>query len=136
MKAIRLAAALACLTLLPAAASRDDVPSFKDRGDDEKAFVARVGEAVVRAARLGPLKIALEKYEFSDPRKGRKDLKITMTWAGGILKKKYTSQIVVKIDSSDKDRWQVLDIEYKDDSRSLASPNRTRIQELVKKLNR
>jgi len=90
----------------------------------------------VCAARLGPLKIALEKYEFSDPRKDRKELKITMTWAGGITKKKYASNIVVEIDSSDKDKWKGLDIKYKADSKSLANPNRSKIQELVKKLNR
>ena len=50
--------------------------------------------------------------------------------------RKYVSTIVIKIDSSDKENWRVLDIEYKDNSRSLSNPNRTKIQELVKKMNR
>jgi hypothetical protein len=140
--AIRSSALILGLALLAGGAVRaaddDDVPSFKKRGDNEKAFVEKVGTAIVKAARTAS-KIEMDaekKYEFVDPKKDRKDLKIFMTYVGAVTKKKYNAQIVVKIDASDKEKWEVLNIEYKDDSISLTKPNTTRIQELVKKFNR
>jgi len=90
-------AVLASLALLTAAAraADDDVPSFKKRGDQEKKFIEEVGTAIVKAARSSPTKVELDKYEFEDPKKDRKDLKITMNWVGAVSKKKFTSTIVV-----------------------------------------
>jgi len=131
---------LACLGLLAAvpaarAADEDEVPSFKKRGDKEKEFVAQVGTAIVKAARTAN-KIELDEYKFTDPKKDRKDLTIKMNWVGAITKKKYTSNIVVKIDSSDDKKWEVLNIEYKDDSVSVAKPSTAKIQDLIKKFNK
>jgi hypothetical protein len=131
--------ALALLALLAPAARADDedVPSFKKRGDEEKKFVEKVGAAVVRAARSAPTKVELEKFEFEDPKKDRKDLKITMSYAGGVTKKRFTSTIVVKIDSSDKEKWEVLNIDYSDNnSVSPFNPRTSKIQDLIKKLNK
>lgn len=134
---LALAATLALLAGAATVRADDETPSFKKRGDMEKMFVESVGTAIVKAARAGPTKIEMEKYEFDDPKKDRKDLKITMNWVGGITKKKFTSTIVVKIDSSDKEKWEVLNIEYKDDNNvSLAKPNANKIQELIKKFNK
>jgi len=135
------AALTACLALTawaPAARADDDPPSFKKRGDKEREFVAEVGTAIVKAARTGPTKIELDSYKFEEvkDKKDRKDLRITMNWVGGITRKKFTSSIVVKIDTSDDKKWDVLNIDYKDDSISLGKPRQPKIQELIKKLNR
>jgi hypothetical protein len=132
---------LACLGLMATdsavrAADDDEVPSFKKRGDKEKEFVSQVGKAIVKAARASPAKLELDEYKFTDPKKDRKDLTIKMNWAGAITKKKYVSTIVVKIDSSDDKKWEVLNVEYKDDDISLLKPNSAKIQELIKKFNK
>jgi hypothetical protein len=141
MKAIRklsLLAALACLLWLTGSvrAADDEVPTFKKRGDQEKAFVTKVGASIIKAARFKPQKIELDKYEITDPKKDRKDLKIKMIYHGLVTKKKYTADITVKVDSGDKDKWEVLRIDYEDNNPSLTKPNRTKIDDLVKKFNR
>jgi hypothetical protein len=118
-----------------AAAADDDIPTFAKRGDMEKAFVAKVGTAIVKAARSKPQKVEMDKYEFDDPKKGRKELKITMTYAGLISKQKFTANIVVLIDSSDKEKWEVLNIKYKDDNKLSVSPSEKNIQALIEKFN-
>jgi len=135
---VALLAGLALIAGAPTARAADeDIPSFRKRGDMEKQFVESVGIAIVKAARSNPTKIELDKYEFEDPKKDRKDLKITMNWVGAATKKKYQSTIVVKIDSSDKDKWEVLNIAYTDDNNvSIFKPNQNKIQELVKKFNK
>lgn len=118
-----------------ARAADDDIPTFRKRGDLEKAFVEKVGIAIVKAARTAT-KVELDKYEIIDTKKDRKDMKITMNWVGAVLKNRYTSEIVVKIDSTDKEKWEVLNIEYKDDSKSLTKYNSAKVQELIKKFNK
>jgi len=136
-------ALMAGLALMASSAARaaddDDTPSFGKRGDDEKVFVRKVGEAIVKAARAKPAKLELKKYEKKKlkGKDGRTNLHITMGWAGSITGKKFTSDIVVQLDSSDKDKWEVLNIKYKDDNNvSLAKPNENKIQALIKKFNR
>jgi len=136
-----LAASLAVVVLLvvaPAARADDDLPTFRKRGDKEKEFVTQVGTAIVKAARTGPISIELNEYKFEDlkDKKDRKNLEITMNWKGGITRKKYLSTIVVKIDTSNKERWEVLNIDYKDNSISPTSPRTGEIQKLIKQLNR
>jgi hypothetical protein len=136
---IRFSALLVALAVLAGgsayAAEDDDVPTFKKRGDMEKAFVEKVGIAIVKAARTAT-KVEMDKYEFTDPKKDRKDLKITMNWVGAVTKKKYKSEIVVQIDSRDKEKWEVLNIDYKDDSISVTKHNTRKVQELIKKFNK
>ena len=88
------------------------------------------------AARLKPQKMELDKYEYTEPKKDRKDLKIKMIYHGLVTKKKYTADITVKIDSGDKDKWEVLRIDYEDNNPSFTKPNRGKIDDLVKKFNR
>ena len=135
--AAALTAALALLVSAPAARA-DDVPSFKNRGDKEKEWVAEVGTAIVKAARTAPAKIELDSYKFEDvkDKKDRKNLKITMNWVGGITRKKFQSNIVVKIDVTKDKEWEVLNVVYKDDSISFGSPRQAEIQALIKKFNR
>ena len=129
---------LACLALLvggTAAAATDDDISFKKRGDAEKAFVARVGKAIVKAARAKPQKLELDKYDFSSPKTGRTHLTIKMNYTGLISRKKWTAEIVLIIDSTNKDSWEVLNIKYNDNNPSPLAPNERKIQSLIKKLN-
>jgi hypothetical protein len=136
-KARTLALLVACAALAGLSARAADtveVPNFNKRGDNEKAFVAKVGTAIVNAARKAK-KIELEKYEFVDVKKGRTDLKIKMSYHGVISNKLYNSDIVVQIDSSDKEKWEVLNIKYKDDTKSALNPNEKNIQALIPKFN-
>src|SRR5690349_7867229 len=121
MKAIPkwpLLAALVCLGLSSSSTSgadaADDVPSFRTSKDREtKAFVTRVGTAVVKAARYKPVEIELEKFEYTQPATGRHELFIRMSYTGAISKKvlkkkKFLATIKLRIDTSDKDAWEVL----------------------------
>ena len=152
MKATRilgLCAALACLALLAGNSSRAaddvDIPSFKTTKDkDTKAFVTRVGTAIVKAARSRPIDIEMKNYEYKSPKTGRKELRIKMAYTGTASKKlkkdPFIANMVVKIDSSDADKWEVLDIEYEDNNNSLgkltAKPNEKKINALKKQFNR
>jgi hypothetical protein len=131
-------AALALLVAAPSArAADDDVPSFKKRGDKEKKWVEEVGTAIVKAARSKPADVELDTYKITEPKKGRKELKITMNWKGYITKKKFTSTILVKIDVNDKDVWEVANIDYEDTNTvSAGKPNQNKIQKLIKEFNR
>jgi len=140
---VALLTALALLAAVPAArAADDDVPSIKKHPDEKKEkefkqFATDVGTAVVKAARLKPADLELEDYKITEPKKDHKELKIVMNWKGGLTKKKFQSTIVVKIDASDKDKWEVTNIDYSDDNKvSLAKPDAAKIQALVKTLNR
>jgi hypothetical protein len=146
MKAIldsRVLAGLLGLALLACGSARaEDVvaPSFKTSTDKEtKEFVAKVGTVIVKAARKVPEEIALDRYEYSKPKAGRHELLIKMNFtskAAKLLKKKYTATIKIKIDSADRDSWEVLSIDYKDDSISLLKPNEAKIRKLVAEFNR
>jgi hypothetical protein len=128
---------IACVALLisGATAKADDDLSFKKRGDAEKAFVAKVGKAIVKAARSKPQKVELEKYDYTHPKTGRTHLSIKMYYTGLVSRKKWVADIVVVIDSTNKDSWEVLNIKYMDNNPSLLGPNERKIQGLIKKLN-
>jgi hypothetical protein len=129
---------LAYLVLLAsgtAASAADDDISFKKRSDAEKAFVTKVGKAIVKAARSKPQKLELEKYDYTHPKTGRTHLNIKMYYTGLVSRKQWTADIVVVIDSSNKDSWEVLNIKYNDNNPSPLGPNERKIQALIKKLN-
>jgi hypothetical protein len=152
MKATRsltLLAALACLAILaptPVRSADDpEVPSFKTTKDkDTKEFATKVGSTIIHAARSKPIDIELKKYEIKSPKTGRKEMHIQMTYTGTVSKKlkkdPFNAKMVVKIDSSDADKWEVIDIDYEDDNKSLGKlspkPNATKINALKKKFNR
>ena len=94
-----------------ARANEEDI-SFKKRAMDEKRFVAAVGEAIVKAAHGTARKIALLKYDYSHPKPNRSELAIKMEYSGAVTGKRYVADIVVKIDSTDKEAWEVLNIDY------------------------
>ena len=113
----------------------DDNISFKKRGDEEKRFVTSVGTAIVKAAHKTARKIELLKHEYTKPRANRTELTIRMEYHGAVSGKRYVADIVVKIDSSNKDAWEVLNIEYADTNTGIKH-NERKIQELIKKLNK
>ena len=136
---LALCGALACVLAggQVARADDDDIPTFKkDKDRETKEFVAKVGSAIVHAARSKPQKIEVEKYEYTKPKAGRTELKLKMIYYGVVTKKKYTADIVVILDSSDATKWEVLNITYKDTNPSPAKPSVKSIQELIPKFNK
>jgi hypothetical protein len=123
----------ACHWQLAASATPADEPSFKRRGSEEKRFVTAVGEAVIKAAHPTAKKLSLVKHEYTHPKPNRTELVLKMEYHGAVTDKKYVADIVIKIDTSDKNAWEVLNIEYTDNNNLPASQNR--IQGLIKKLN-
>ena len=125
--------------LLPVRAD-EGVPSFKKSKDKEsKEFVGKVFENVVKAARLKSKNYKVTKYEYVNvkDKPNRKELHITGTWDGALVSKNIETNVTVKIDTSDKDAWEVLSIDYKDNLKTSAlNPNRTKIDELVKTFNK
>jgi hypothetical protein len=118
----------------PARAADDNI-SFKKRGNAEKEFVARVGEAIVKAAHKTAKKISLVKYEYTKPKANRTELAIKMEYHGAVTGKRYVADIVVKIDSTDKDSWEVLNIDYTDNNAGVKH-NEQKVQDLIKQMNK
>jgi len=145
-----LCAGLACLAVLASnnltrAADDSDVPSFKSTKDkDNKAFVKKVGTAIIKAARAKPIDIELKKYAYKPVKgkKGRKELHITMNYTGTFSKKvlkkpPFVADIVVDLDTSDEDKWEVVDIKYKDDNKvSKVGYSEKKVMALKKPFNR
>lgn len=121
-----------------ALAMDDDVPSFKKRGDQEKQFVTKVGTAIIKAARTKPQKIALlsHEYKLNTPKNGRSELHLKMEYHGLITKKRYTADVVVKLDTSEKDTWEVLSIDYSDTNPSPIGASEKKIKDLVSVFNK
>ena len=113
-----------------------EVPAFKNRLDGERAFITKVGEAVVKAVRTSPAKLALGDYKITDPRPNRKVIAITMNWSGSITGKKFTSEIKITVDPTDRDSWEVLEIEYSDNNPSPKIGMERNLKALKEKFNR
>ncbi len=142
---LRIVAGLGVLTLLACVTARAEEvapPSFKTSKDKEtKEFVSKVGTVIVKAARKLTEDVEIDRYEYTKPRPGRHELLIKMTYVGKlsklVKKKKFTATIKIKIDSSDRDSWEVLSIDYKDDNTvSLLAPNEKKIRALIPQFNR
>jgi hypothetical protein len=141
-KTIRYASILTVTALLvsPAlAADEPEVPNINKRGDNEKAFAEKLAKSIVTNARTSVKSdtVKLNKYEKKEPKTGRTELHINAGFKGAITKKDYTARIVVLVDSSDKDKWEVLRIDYKDDVKGLTAgkPNLKKISALREKMN-
>jgi uncharacterized membrane protein len=124
--------------LLPVRAD-EAVPSFRKSKDKEsKEFVSKVFENIVKVARLKTKNYKVEKYEYVavKDKPNRKELHITGTWDGALVSKNIKTNITIKLDTSDKDAWEVLSIEYKDNLKTSAlKHNQNKIDELVKTFN-
>lgn len=112
----------------------DEFPSFKKRGDEEKRFVAMVGEAILKVAHPTGKKRALVDYKITAPKAGRSELTIKMEYYGLVSAKKYVADITIKLDSTDPKSWEVLNIDYVDNNNVPA--NVKKIQELIKDFNK
>ena len=128
-------ALLAGLTFAALSRAGDNDLSFKHRGSEEKKFVTDVGEAIVKAAHGTAKKISLVKYEYTHPKANRTELVLKMEYHGLATDKKYLADIVVKIDSTDKEAWEVLNIDYADTNTAIKH-NEKKIQELIKRFNK
>jgi hypothetical protein len=111
-------------------------PRFKMRGPNEKEFMTKVGEAVVKAVRTSPTKSDLAGYSITDLKPNRKVIDIAMKWTGSVTGKKYTSTIKVTVDPTPAAGWEVLDIEYNDDNPSPKNRMESNLKALKDKFNR
>jgi len=127
---------LALLLVVGTTQAMDETPSFKKRGDAEKTFVAKVGSAVVHAARSKPQTVGLLSYEYTKPKANRTELNIKMEYFGLITKKRYLAEITIQIDSTDKDNWEVVNIDYSDNNPNLVGANEKKIKALKKEFNK
>jgi hypothetical protein len=126
---------LAVPTLAPIARAADEELSFKRRGTAEKQFVSMVGEAVVKAAHTTAKKVSLVKYAYEQPKANRTELVLKMEYHGAVSDKRYLADITVKIDSTDKEAWEVLNIDYSDNNTAFKHDEK-KIQALIKKFNK
>ena len=132
---LTLLAACACLAAGTARGADPEDISFRRRGDNEKNFVRAVGTAIVKAAHTTAKKVELIDYKYTEPKPGRKDLHIDMEYHGVATNKRYVANIVVKLDVTNKDAWEVLNIVYTDNNTGIKH-NERKVQELISRFNR
>ena len=125
--------ALALLLSPLARAADEEVPNINKRGSDEKVFAEKLATTIVKNARTTVKTATLDSVDKKAPKDGRTDFHIKAGYKGGIVGTKYTADIVVLVDTSDKDKWEVLRIDYSDNNK-LAF-NRKNLESLVPKLN-
>ena len=133
MTLVKLLTVTGVVLAVTSTACADDVPSFRKRGDQEKKFASDVCLAVLKAAHFTGVEPKLDRYEYKNPKAGRTELVMKGTFKGKATGKLYTSDIIVVIDSSNKDSWEVLRIEYSDNA--TVPWSRDKVMELVKKFN-
>jgi hypothetical protein len=127
--------ALAALLAPLARAAGDEVPNINNRGDDEKKFVEKLVNTIVPAARTSVKSATLTRYEKKEPKPGRTDFHITAGYKGAITKKDHSADIVVHCDTSNPKKWEVMRIDYKDDSPSPLGASKKNLDALRDKLN-
>src|SRR5437764_355251 len=129
MKRNRVLAVLCGFVLLAPVARAEEVPNFKKRGDVEKRWVSEVCVAVIKAARPTAKNPSLHRFEYKQPKPGHTELHIRGKFCGVVTGSEYTADMVVFIDSKDKDNWEVLRIEYDDNSKSVVGYNRKNVED-------
>jgi len=127
-------AILGAAALLGPAARAADI-NFNKRGDSERSFVAEVGSTVTKSARTTAKDLTLQDYKFKEVKPGRTDLIISEGYRGGVTRTKYSADIVVHLDTTDKNKWEVLRIDYNDNNKSPVPWNRKNVENLVSKFN-
>jgi hypothetical protein len=127
-----------CAAALLSGSARGDTPNFNKRGSgakEEKEFVTDVAQTIVTAARSSAKDVTLQDYKFKDGKEGRKELTLSAGYKGAVLSTKYSADIVVSLDTSNKDKWEVMRIDYKDNNKSLVKFSSEHVDALVKKFN-
>ena len=127
--------AMMCGVLLAGGSRAEDVPNFKKKGDIEKKFVSQTCIAIIKAARPSAKMPSLHRFEFKEPKANRKELHIKGKFSGVLSGSEYTADIVVHIDVKDPKSWEVLRIEYDDNSKNVVGPSRKNLNNLIKKFN-
>src|SRR5215472_10032836 len=124
------------ILLAPAARAADDVPNFNKRGDNEKQFVERVAQKILQTARatVKEKNIEVKKHKFNEVKTGRTNLEMEVGYKGSILGTKYTANVTVALDTTDKDKWEVLSINFEDNNK--APFNKSGVADLVKTFNK
>lgn len=114
----------------------DDMPSFKKRNSEEKTFMADLGKAVIKAVHPTAQKIVMIKYEIVKvkDKENRSEINLKMEYFGVVSNKKYIGDAVIKVNTSSKEGWEALNIDYVDNNNLPL--NRKNLQELIKSLNR
>jgi len=135
MKPSRSALVVAALVGLALAVPCQAQPSFKKRNSVDKAFLTKVGEAAVKAFRTKPANLELEDFKIALPRPTQQVIDLKMTWSDA-AGKRFTSDVRVIIDFAEKDKWKVLDVEYKDNNVARIAGGGKRIESLKAELNR
>jgi hypothetical protein len=133
-RSVALSFAAVTVFLAGLASAGSEAPSFKRRSDNEKRFAGEVAEAIIKAAHSTAKKPSLVSHEYVNPKANRTELKLKMEYVGAVTNKKYLANATVKIDSSDKNAWEVLSIDYSDNNNVPHS--RKKLEELVKHMNR
>ena len=138
MRSVFRGLAVLCAAALLSGSARADVPNFNQRGSgaEEKAFVEKVAQTIVDEARTSAKDVTLQEYKFTEPKEGRQELRLKAGYKGAVTRTQYTADIVVHLDTSAKDKCEVMRIEYKDDNNSPVSWNRKNVEALVDKFNR
>jgi len=112
----------------------DENISIKNRGDNMRRFATNVGVAIVRAAHKTAKKVDLLDYKTFEPKPNRVNLMLKMEYHGVVSNKRYLAEILLIIDATDPNAWEVVNIEYKDDNNKIPA-NLKNIQTLIKRIN-
>ena len=108
---------VACaLALLTAAGRADDLPKFRSKGDAEKKFVSEVAVAIVKAAHFSIQGAGPGEVQARGGQEGPHQAGVRASYKGKVSGKEYFADIVVHVDTLDKDKWEVLRIEYSDNN--------------------
>jgi hypothetical protein len=73
-------------------------------------------------------------YEITQSKPGRTALALKMEYHGALTDKRYVADITVHIDSSDKNAWEVMRIDYADNNN--IKHNEKKLDELLRQLNK
>ncbi len=133
MKKLFAGLAILCAVAVTAPARGQDIPNINKR-DNEKAMVQQTAEAIVKTARKAK-DITVEDYKFKDDGAGKKELHIKAGYKGIVLKTKYTADIVVQLNTANKDKWTVTNIKYTDNNKNKLTLSQQKIDALVAKFN-
>src|SRR5262245_60449987 len=135
MKSVFKGLAVLCAAVLvaPAARGADDIPNFNKRGDNEKEFAKRVGICIVKKARPTTKDFTLQDHKFKEVKPGKTELHLEVGYKGATGFTKYTAKPTVILDTTNKDKWEVVRIDYEDNNRLTFS--RKNLENLVKEFN-
>lgn len=127
-----------CCLLTSSVFAFDDLGplNFRNTKRETREFAERVGVAIVKAARMAPRRAQLVNYSYTSPKVDRKELHISMSYSGAITRFRFTADMTVILNTTDNDRWEVLNIRYKDSNKNPVPYSEKRVQELIKQLNR